>query len=139
MPYITSEYYTTTYGGKPYTDQKELTRVIQRASDVIDSLTGYKLQTGLGIELVHSFVKGNVEKATAALVEFYLLNGGYDSMMQTNVPDASIGSFNYSMKTNSGKQKENVDVPNNVISLLAATGLLYAGINTSGGGVYYDN
>lgn len=136
MPYITREYYDNTYKGKPASSPEELDRLISRASDSIDILTYHRIAKGeVDLETSHPFIKSQVEKATAALVEYYVVIGGYESTIDTGEQSVGLGSFNYSMKGTRGKS---VEVPNNVVELLTSTGLLYAGINVSGGGIYYD-
>jgi flagellar hook assembly protein FlgD len=137
MPYITSVYYNDTFKGKPASSPEELDRMILRASDVIDSLTFNRIAKGeVNLETGHPFVKAQVEKATAAMVEYYVISGGYDATIDTGAQSLGLGSFNYSMKGTNGKA---IDVPSNVVSYLVDSGLLYAGINVAGGGVYYDS
>jgi hypothetical protein len=135
LPYITSSYYKDEYKGIPMDDTLELDRYILRASEVIDKLTAYRIAKGeVNLETSHPFIKTQVEKATAAMTEYYVENGY--STNQSTAQSVGLGSFNYSLKASNG---ETMDVPNNVVSHLTPTGLLYAGINVSGGGVYYDD
>jgi hypothetical protein len=135
MPYITTSYYKTEYKGIPIEDTQELDRYILRASDVIDKLTAYRIAKGeVDLESSHPFIKTQVQKATAAMTEFYVENGY--STNQNFAQSVGIGSFNYSLQTQGG---ESIDVPNSVVNHLSPTGLMYAGINVSGGGVYYEN
>lgn len=137
MVYITSDYYENEYKGKPAPSIEELERNILRASEVIDQITNFRIATGaVNLETSHPFIKQQVEKATAAMTEYYILNGGYETFIETNVQSAGLGSFNYTLATQSGKE---IEVPSNVVNHLNSTGLMYAGINASGGGVYYDN
>jgi hypothetical protein len=136
MPYITREYYDNTFKGKPASSPEELDRLILRASDVVDSLTFNRIARGeVDLETAHPFTKAQVEKATAAMVEYYLISGGYESTIDTGAQSVGLGSFNYSMKGTNGKS---IDVPNNVVNYLVDSGLLYAGINVAGGGIFYD-
>lgn len=140
MPYITSDYYLTDYGGAPSDGSINLESTIKRASDVIDSLTGFKLKLSpISFELQHPFIQDNVKKATAAMVEYYILKGGYELTISGEEDNVKIGAFSYSMKTSNSGSGSEVDVPNNVVRFLSVTGLLYAGVNTASGGVYYEN
>jgi hypothetical protein len=135
MSYITREYYEDTYMGKQPSSPEELDKLILRASDVIDVLTYNRIKKGdVVLAEVHPFIKSQVELATAQMVEYYVLSGGYETTIDVGAQSVGIGSFNYSMK--SGRQT--VEVPNNVVMTLTETGLMYAGINLAGGGVYYD-
>lgn len=137
MPYIDTTYYKETYKGRTFNiENKELEINIRRASDTIDILTGFKLKDGsIDIEKVHSFIRENVKKATAALTEHYILNGGYDSLADTSMSSVNIGGFSYKMSTGENETM----APHNVVSFLSTTGLLYAGIDTSDGSVHYEH
>jgi hypothetical protein len=135
MPYITTNYYKVEYKGIPIEDTQELDRYILRASEVIDKITAYRIAKGeVNLETSHPFIKAQVEKATAAMVEYYVENGY--STNQSNAQSVGIGSFNYSLQTQGG---ESLEIPNQVIEHISPTGLMYAGINVSGGGVYYES
>lgn len=123
MPYIDQDYYLDQYKGKPITDPNELDRTILRASDAIDILTNYKIN----METAHPFIVGQVKKATAALVEHYVLTGGYDESIQPDLFNVSVGTFSYSI----GNQEQGAStrIPDLVNNLLANTGLLYAGLH----------
>lgn len=122
MPYIDQTYYLDDYMGKPITDTKELDRAILRASETVDLLTNYKIGD---IALQTSFISTQIKKATAALVEYYVISGGYDQTVSSGSTDFSIGNFSY--KEGSVSKQ----VPNNVIEILSFTGLMYAGLDVN--------
>lgn len=126
MPYIDSDFYWNVYKGISNTTQAELDRMILRANDVMDLLTNYIFVTGgVDFNTYNSILKLQVQKATAALVEHYVLNGGYDAIKTSGVlASAGLGSFNFSLKGGGGIEA----VPQEVLNLLYPTGLLYTGV-----------
>lgn len=128
--YIDSTYYTDTYKGEMSPDPNDLGRTIARAEDAIDILTNFKFKNGeLDFETTHAFIKEQVKKATSALVEHYIINGGYNATRQTDVSTVSIGTFSYGSGSNN-KTSSSQDIPELVFLLLHSTGLLYAGIGS---------
>lgn len=124
--------------GKEPDSSQNINRLIKMASDVIDQLTAYRIAKGeIVLSEAPQFIQDQVKKATAAMTEYYINNGGYDATTQDEVDSLNIGSFSYSMTKSNGAGKS-FDVPSKVIDLLSHTGLLYAGIQTVGGGVSYD-
>lgn len=134
MPYIDVDYYINEYEGRQPLDPNDLNKLIKRASDMIDMLTGFAL-TRKDFKFMNEVIETYVKKATAALVEYYIVNGGYDATLQNSLDNVSLGAFKYSMRIRHG---HNEDIPANVINFLVPTGLLYAGINTNDGCVYYE-
>lgn len=128
MGYITPEYYNNDYKG---TDAgNELEKYIERASDLIDQVTNYKIKD---IESIHEFIQKQVRKAVASQVEFYVMQGGDAEVNagQNDVQNARIGSFQYGT-AHDGKgglgQADSRRVSPNAISYLEPTGLLYQGL-----------
>ncbi|MGJ9460290.1 hypothetical protein [Oceanobacillus sp. CF4.6] len=118
--YIDKTYYDDTYLGTPIDDVAEFNRTAQRASDVIDRLTHYRIDEST----LSAFQLNQLKMATAVLVEHYAMNGGYDAVMESEgMASVNVGSFSYS--SNSG-----VKVPTDVISHLSTAGLIYSGIGT---------
>lgn len=137
MAYIDAKYYKNDYKGKVYNlDEPEIESNIERASDMIDTITGFKLQSGeVDLESSHPLIKSNVKKATAAMTEYYLLNGGYDSLINAGMSSVNIGGFSYQVSQSNGTT---IEVPENVMSMLSVTGLLYAGTDAIDGRFYYE-
>lgn len=122
MPYIDLTYYKTTFLGSDPSNDTLLNKAIARASDIIDVLTHYcmvddRLKDYVPFDSQPTFVQGQVKKATSALVEHYILQGGYDATRQVNVSMARVGDFQF----NASNIEE---VPENVIAYLSTTGLL---------------
>src|SRR5690554_8196516 len=90
MAYIDAEYYVNVYKGVDAGD--DLDRYIERASDLVDQVTGYKIAD---LSALHPRIQELVKKATAAQVEFYVLNGG---------PEGVDGSTDRSEERRVGKE-----------------------------------
>lgn len=128
MAYITPEYYTDEYKGADAGE--DLGRYIQRASDMIDQVTNYSL-AGVEFERLAQFIQDQVKKATAAQVEFYVVQGGPETV-DAGTHDAGqvrVGSFSYggSSRGTSGR-REPVRVSPTALGFLEPTGLLYRGL-----------
>ena len=128
MAYITLEYYTDIYRGADAGD--DLEKYIERASDLIDQLTGYKI---MDFENLPQFIKDQVMKATAAQVEYYVTQGGDEDVNAGNTDFArvAIGSFSYSVGGERGTSTSNRDeqrVSPAALAYLEPTGLLYRGL-----------
>jgi hypothetical protein len=86
MAYATLTYYKSTYLGATATDA-EITKQLDRASDVIDITTGYGIVTADLTE----FQTGLLQKACCAQAESFILDGD-----DGDLSSASIGKFSYS-------------------------------------------
>ena len=133
MAYIDAEYYNNTYKGVDAGD--DLDRYIERASDLVDQVTGYKIRD---FEALPPFIQEQVKKATAAQVEFYVLNGGPEGVdgNDGSLNQVAIGSFEYQtgrmgQQTPAGKQEHRVAPA--ALAYLEPTGLLYRGVRVYGG------
>lgn len=123
MGYIDEDYYKDDYKGEDAGDNLE--KYIERASDIIDQLTGYKIDD---LEDYPKFIKDLVKKATAAQVEMYAVKGGYTQAETGGTFDSvTIGKFSYSSGDKS-KSSESSRFSPAAIGYLQATGLLYAGV-----------
>ena len=116
MGYITESYYNDTYKGEATTG--DLAALIERASDVIDTITNYKIPDIS--EISSEFIKNQIMKATAAEVEYMDRNGGLDD---DNSDSVSLGKFSYNSSTG-GKS----NISKQAISYLEPTGYLYRGL-----------
>lgn len=123
MPYIDATYYSDEYKGTQPNNPMDIDKNIQRASEMIDMLTHYRLT---GSTVYHSSIMDRVKRATAVLTEYYILNGGYEAFAQDGISSAGLGSFNYSVKNGSSGSS---NIPSNAMEILISTGLLYAGID----------
>ncbi|WBL16446.1 hypothetical protein [Sutcliffiella sp. NC1] len=127
MAYIDYTFYTNDYKGTSV-DESEFAKLAERASEVVDQLTGYKLKTGNRFDNLPTFVQEQVKKATAAQVEFYILSGGTDiAITGDDITGVAVGKFSYGGgNRSSGKERE--PIADNLLDYLRPTGLLYSGI-----------
>ena len=133
MAYIDAEYYVNVYKGVDAGD--DLDRYIERASDLVDHVTGYKIAD---LAALHPRIQELVKKATAAQVEFYVLNGGpegVDGSTDGSFSQVSIGAFQYqsgriNQQIPAGKQEHRVAPA--ALAYLEPTGLLYQGVRVYG-------
>ncbi|MEC1351691.1 head-tail connector protein [Bacillus licheniformis] len=139
MPYITPDYYKNVYKGAQAPSDTDLERYIERASDVIDEVTEYKLYGGKFEALPEGFVKDLVRKATAAQVEFYVIKGGdaaVNAGEASGMNSVSVGSFSYSgggSSNSSGASSRDAGrISPATLSILNETGLLYRGVFVRG-------
>ncbi|HNX64904.1 MAG TPA: hypothetical protein PKI60_06965 [Oscillospiraceae bacterium] len=116
MGYITEDYYNNVYKGEAVSD---LALLIERASDIVNMVTGYKIGDVAGIS--SAFIAGQIQKATAAQVEYIDQNGGTTS---GGLSSAALGKFSYS----GGNTEDKALICPLVYSYLEPTGLLYRGI-----------
>ena len=134
MLYIDTDYYTNVYMGEPAPSTTDLDKYITRASDLIDMLTGYRIQCN-GFDNLPIFTQGLIKKATAAQVEYYVLKGGtaeIDAGTSGDYDSVTVGSFSYS-KGSSSNSRDLDRVSPTTLDYLRNTGLLYQGITVVGG------
>src|SRR5690606_39227879 len=132
VAYIAAEHYNNEYKGVDA--GADLDRYIERASDLVDQLTAYKTADPSAL---HPRVPALVKKATAAQVEFYVLNGGPEGVdgNDGNFNQVAIGSFEYQtarmgQQTPAGKQEHRAAPA--ALAYLEPTGLLYQGVRVYG-------
>ncbi|MFC4075225.1 hypothetical protein [Salinithrix halophila] len=134
--YITPDYYENDYRGAMPPDPADLSRYIKRASDTVDQVTGFKMYKE-DFSTLPIVMQDLVKKATAAQVEFYVVQGG-DADINAgtdNLQSVTVGSFSYS-GSGSGGAEGNRDIQRVspcALSFLAPTGLLYQGVHVHGG------
>lgn len=129
MPYINLDYYNNEYEGTPV-DFESFSRLSKRASDTIDILINHKL-TGKDFDKQGAFIKEQIKKATAAQVEYMVLNGEEKSIVGGGFGQVSAGNFSYGDK--GGKEsisRAEIMTSQKVMSLLSFTGLLYKGLDS---------
>ncbi|WP_153124670.1 hypothetical protein [Peribacillus tepidiphilus] len=132
MAYIDKQYYDNEYKGVPIADESTFNRLAERASDVIDEMTEYKIQD---FNTLTTFQQTQVKKATAAQIE-YMVTSGESVIHGSNFGSVSIGSFSYSegakgsndSRINRNEQRTSPAV----IGYLKPTGLLYRGVSVYG-------
>ena len=123
MPYINLDYYNNEYEGTPV-DLESFSRLSKRASDTIDILINHKL-TGKDFDKQGAFIKEQIKKATAAQIEYIVLNGEENSIGSGGFGQVSAGNFSYGDKA--GKEsisRAEMMTSQKVVSILSSTGLL---------------
>ncbi len=132
MSYIDYDYYTHEFKGK-FVEEVEFKRYQRRASDVIDYLTSFKLKGATPFDNLPIFLKGQVMKATAAQIEYFVILGATTFEEINNSPQTfSAGRTsvsNASRYNPSGSNESKPLVAEDVYFYLKGTGLLYSGVS----------
>ena len=132
MPYIDATYYTDEYGGKS-ADNAALAVFLDRATDIIDQLTNYKIVHAGGLTTYPDFVQTQVKKATAAQTEFLILSGEGTANTGggSSIQSVNLGSFSYTRGPQPITGINGGRTSPAVIAYLQPTGLLYMGVETA--------
>lgn len=131
MAYIDKVYYESTYQGVPI-PADVFPRLSERASDIIDDLTGYKITD---LSTMGAFIEKQVKKSAAAQTEYLFTSGGEEANHGNgNVTSANIGHFSYDdgNGANETLTREAQRTSPAVLGYLQPTGLLYSGIDAHG-------
>jgi hypothetical protein len=131
MPYIDEAYYNDEYKGKTAAAET-LAVFLDRASDIIDQLTGYKIPNAGGIATYSDFIQTQIKKATAAQAEFLILSGDSSAAntgtAAAGLQNVNIGSFSYSRGAAPLSGASSGRTSPAVLEYLKPTGLLYMGL-----------
>ena len=132
MAYVDKQYYDDVYQGTEV-DETSFNKLAERASEIVDEITGYKLKTAFSFEKLNTFFKDQVKKATAAQLEYLSLQGEGVEHGDSDISSVTIGKFNYSEGQNPTRlTREQLRSSPAVIGYLKPTGLLYSGIDVNG-------
>lgn len=119
MSYADSDYYYNEYGGSECGEDVE--RLLERASGIIDMLTGYRIARE-GFEKLGEKRCEAVKRAVCAQADLMERNGG-----DTSEPaEVTIGRFRYVNASGSGSGNGGA-YSEEAMGLLGAAGLLYRG------------
>src|SRR5690606_29584882 len=129
MAYIDATYYQDVFKGADAGE--ELERYIERASDLVDQITNYKIR---GFEALPPFIQEQVKKATAAQGDVYVLQGGPDGGCGTTdgrLAQGSVAASRYYAERihepmAGGKRGRRVAPA--TFGYLGPTGLVYRGV-----------
>jgi hypothetical protein len=96
MAYVTVDCYRA-YNGASYesADEGELEAVLERATEVVDALTGGRLTGGRGVEWLPPAVSDRLARAVCAEAAFIERNGGLSSLDSSQPVQMSLGRFSY--------------------------------------------
>jgi hypothetical protein len=133
MPYIDVDYYNKEYKGTLVSDAALLERLITRASDQIDHIINYKLE-GVDFDKLAPFIKKQVQKATAAQVEFLAINGETSATVSEGGGGLSVGAYSESGTSagDNGTSNFYAQYAISVTKFLRPTNLLYTGVCVHG-------
>lgn len=131
MAYIDQAYYESTYIGVQI-PAGTFTRLSERASDIVDQITGYKIDD---LTTMPSFVQKQVKMAVSAQTEYLFISGGEEANHSGgNITSANIGHFSYDEGNGANETltREAQRTSPAVLGYLQPTGLLYSGIDAHG-------
>jgi hypothetical protein len=131
MAYIDKQYYDNVYKGVPISDEDTFNRLAERASDIIDQITGYLLH-GQEFTQFAQFIQTQVKKAVAAQVEYMVTAGEIVVNHGSSFSSVNIGNFSYSEGSGDRINRNEQRTSPAVIEYLRPTGLLYRGVNVHG-------
>ena len=123
MPYLTYEEYQ--HWGTASVDEEDFLKLLQKASDVVDSVTRSFYQFN-DIEQDVPFRREQFKKAVAAQIDYFADMGATSAHMLTNVQSVTVGRTSMTLNGGSGGSIVSQDT----LRLLAPTGLLYRGVGT---------
>lgn len=128
MAYITKLEYNAFIGATTTLSDGDFGYLSERASDVIDALTMYKIKAA-GFNTLPLFVQEQVKKAVCAQTQILDELGGVAAVVGDTGENVTVGKFSYSKPTQD-KRKTISGLPLSplVEGLLFPTGLLYGGI-----------
>lgn len=128
MPYIDLVYYKNDYKGVDL-EVDTFDRLVVRASDTIDILTGHKL-LGLNVDELAPVILRQIKKATAMQVEYLSQNDTAKELGSGGYGQVTAGSFSYGEKAGASQlSRAQQMTTQKVIETLIPTGLLYAGVD----------
>lgn len=124
MPYLTYEDYQ--FWGTASVDEQNFPKLLQKASDVVDSVTRSFYQFN-DIEQDAPFRREQFKKAVAAQVDYFADSGATNAHGLNSPLSVSIGRTQISNGA-TNQNKLNTIVSDDVYMYLKDTGLLYRGI-----------
>lgn len=127
MAYIDYKYYSEQYVGEPL-DEEAFPRYLRRAEEVIDSITRYTVKQK-GLASFDDFVQEQVKTATAAQIEYYVING-LEVATDGKLPESfTVGKVSVTTGGGSaGNGRRSNAVAPKVRAALEQTGLLNRGV-----------
>ena len=120
MAYITVEYYKTTFLGTDPGSDSEISRAINRASDIIDLLTGNQVYDDMDADQ-----QAAMQKATAYQTENLIVNG--DTFNEMDNGAEKIGQWSRGGGTGSPRV-----ISGMARDILGHVGLLFSGMDLAG-------
>ena len=99
----------------------------ERASDLIDVITRYKIQQGGGISALPSYIQTMIQKATAAQVLYFAENDMYSVLTGDTGQGFTVGKVSVQADASSGgsgNAKAQAMVSPMAVAMLEQTGLM---------------
>ncbi len=128
MPYIDKDFYENDYKGMPIKDVTIFDRLVVRASETVDNITNYKLNS-VEFDTLPPFIQKQVKKATAAQIEYLLVSGQGAIMGAGGFGQVRAGNFSYGDRQGDSSENRYEKMTSGaVLSHLSPTGLLYQGV-----------
>lgn len=124
MPYLTYEDYQ--FWGTASVDEEEFPKLLEKASDVVNSVTRSFYQFN-DIEQDVPFRREQFKKAVAAQIDYFADSGATNAHGLNSPLSVTIGRTQMSNGANNQQKLNNV-VSDDVFMLLRHTGLLYRGL-----------
>lgn len=125
MPYITQDYYNSTFHGEPV-DDTDFPSLLERASEIVEEMTMYRI-TESDLDKYGTDMQERVRKAICAQIEYLDANGGSEMDNGSDLQSAGLGKFNYTKSSGvTGSTEQSIYSPR-AQRILAPTGLLYRG------------
>ncbi len=125
MPYITQDYYNSTFHGEPV-DDTDFPSLLERASEIVEEMTMYRI-TESDLDKYGTDMQERVRKAICAQIEYLDANGGSEMDNGSDLQSAGLGKFNYTKYSGvTGSTEQSIYAPR-AQRILAPTGLLYRG------------
>ena len=135
MPYIDQSYYEQLYGPTAMTDE-EFSVMAARASDIIDSITQYRIVQCGGISALPPLLQELVKKATAAQALYSTQNGLETVLTGESGQGFTVGKVHVDGQKATGSAGGNTAAQSMVsplaLTLLEQTGLMRRGVACSG-------
>ena len=125
MPYITQDYYNSTFHGEPV-DDTDFPSLLERASEIVEEMTMYRISES-NLDKYGTDMQERVRKAICAQIEYLDANGGSEMDNGSDLQSAGLGKFNYTKSSGvTGSTEQSIYAPR-AQRILAPTGLLYRG------------
>lgn len=131
MPYIDKDFYENDYKGMPISDISIFDRLVVRASETVDFITNFKLNS-VDFDTLPPFIQKQVKKAVAAQIEYLLVFGQGAAMGAGGFGQVRAGNFSYGDRQGDTSEKRTEKMTSGaVLSHLSPTGLLYQGVDVN--------
>ena len=126
MAYVDRDYFMNKYFPSAEIPDEDFVPLAERASDIIDELTMYKIKEE-GIDSYSDFVQDQIKRATCAQIEHMNYNGIETAFGGGDRNGYSIGNTSITKALQGSDSSENPRVNPMTIKMLMPTGLLYRG------------